>query len=159
MFSFLQSPISRFGTEKNYTIINGEMQSTLSPVLPIQTVKGRVVFFRVGREKISTLIPLTVWIFAVAFRRRKRGTGFQKSRSPFPSAPFYGKTGSTTAPVADSFCGAARPAPPASPKEQNGRQGLLYLPSTPQGGFRPARDAYTPFLPAGSFLSQRKMRP
>lgn len=44
--------------------------------MPIQTVKGRVVFFRKEREKISTLKPLTVWIFAVPLRRRKRGTGF-----------------------------------------------------------------------------------
>ena len=108
-------------------------------VPPIQTVKGRVVFFRAGHEKISTLIPLTVWIFAVAFRRRKRGTGFQKSRSPFPSAPFYGKTGSTTTAVAVSFCGAARPAPPASTKEQNEKSvsGRCYaLDSFPAPGSR-----------------------
>ena len=45
-------------------------------VPPIQTVKGRVVFFRMGREKISTLKPLTVWILPLPFRRRKRGIGF-----------------------------------------------------------------------------------
>lgn len=34
----------------------------------------------------------------------------------------YGKTASTTAAVIVSFCGAARPAPPTSPKEQNKAQ-------------------------------------
>ena len=43
------------------------------PVPPIQTVKGRVVFFRMGREKISILKPLTVWIFAVAISPPKTG--------------------------------------------------------------------------------------
>ena len=50
-------------------------KGTGQSVPPIQTVKGRVVFFRKGCEKISTLKPLTVWIFGVALRRRKRGTG------------------------------------------------------------------------------------
>ena len=39
----------------------------------IQTVKGRVVFFRAQREKISTLKPLTVRIFAAAFSPPKTG--------------------------------------------------------------------------------------
>jgi hypothetical protein len=34
-------------------------------------VKGRVVFFRKEREKISTLKPLTVWIFAVSRHAEK----------------------------------------------------------------------------------------
>ena len=125
---------------------------SVPPVPPIQTVKGRVVFFRTGCEKISTLKPLTVWIFAVAFRRRKRGTGFQKSRSPFPSAPFYGKTSSTTMAVAASFCGAARPAPPASPKEQNGQQGLYYTSPPPHKAVLDRRGTLTrPFsLPVRS---------
>ncbi len=42
-------------------------------VLPIQTVKGRVVFFRKKRKKISALKPLTVWIFAVAISPPKTG--------------------------------------------------------------------------------------
>lgn len=53
------------------------------PVLPsvptIQTVKGRVVFFRKVREKISTLKPLTVWIFAVAISPPKTGNRIKKS--------------------------------------------------------------------------------
>ena len=39
----------------------------------IQTVNGRVVFFRKVLEKISTLKPLTVWIFAVAISPTKTG--------------------------------------------------------------------------------------
>ena len=43
----------------------------------IQTVKGRVVFLRREREKISTLKPLTVWICAVAILPSKpREQGF-----------------------------------------------------------------------------------
>lgn len=51
---------------KDYSIPKQEKQSAKSPVPPIQTVKGQVVFFRKGREKISTLKPLTVWIFDAA---------------------------------------------------------------------------------------------
>jgi hypothetical protein len=40
-------------------------------VSTIQTVKGRVVFF--ASQKISTLKPLTVWIFAVAISPPKTG--------------------------------------------------------------------------------------
>lgn len=40
-----------------FPVFGGEMATA-----KIQTVKGRVVFFRKVREKISTLKPLTVWI-------------------------------------------------------------------------------------------------
>ena len=53
----------------------------------IQTVKGRVVFFRKVREKISTLKPLTVWIFAVAISPPKTGNRI-KNPAPLSSAPF-----------------------------------------------------------------------
>ena len=39
------------------------------------SVKGRVVFFRKGREKISTLKPLTDIVFSVRWLRRQRGAG------------------------------------------------------------------------------------
>ena len=41
------------------------------PVLTIQIFKGQVVFFRTDQEKISTLKPLTVWIFAIAISPTK----------------------------------------------------------------------------------------
>lgn len=88
-------------------------------VPPIQPVNGRVVFFRKEREKISTLEPLTSWIFAVAFRRRKRRTGLKQSCPPLPSTSFYGKTGSTTFLPLVGFYGGSAPAPPTSPKEQD----------------------------------------
>jgi len=88
-------------------------------VPPIQTVKGRVVFFRTGREKISTLKPLTVWIFAVAISLPKTGNRILQPCPPLSSAPFYGKTVCTGAAAAGRFCGGSAPAPPASPKEQN----------------------------------------
>jgi len=40
----------------------------------IQTVKGRVVLFHKAREKISTLKPLTAWIFAVVISLLKTGS-------------------------------------------------------------------------------------
>ena len=49
----------------------------------IQTVKGRVVFFRKVREKISTLKPLTVWIFAVTISPPKTGNRIKKSCPAF----------------------------------------------------------------------------
>jgi len=54
------------------------------PVPTIQTVKERVVFFRIGREKICTLNPLTVWIIAVAISPSKTENRIKKlaPRSP-----------------------------------------------------------------------------
>ncbi len=46
----------------------------------IQTVKGRVVFFPKVREKISTLKPLTVWIFAVAISPPKTASKRPQAR-------------------------------------------------------------------------------
>jgi hypothetical protein len=57
-------------------------------VLPIQTVKGRVVFFRKKRKKISTLKPLTVWIFAVAISPPKTGNRILHNPAPLSSASF-----------------------------------------------------------------------
>ena len=50
-------------------------------------------YFRRSALEISTLSPLTVWIFAVLWLRRKRGTG-KRTVSRFSSQPLYGKTGS-----------------------------------------------------------------
>ena len=57
--------------------------SRSTSVPTIQTVKGRVVFFRKEREKISTLKPLTVWIFAVAISLPKTGNRIKKSCPAF----------------------------------------------------------------------------
>ncbi len=46
----------------------------------IQTVKGRVVFFHKGSEKISTLKPLTVWIFAVVISPPKTASNRPQAR-------------------------------------------------------------------------------
>ena len=93
------------------------------PVPTIQTVKGRVVFFRKDREKISTLKPLTVWIFAVAISPPKTGNRILQPCPRFRPLHSNGKTVCTTAAIVVSFCGATRPAPPTSPKEQN--RGLM----------------------------------
>ena len=70
-------------TGENYTIANYEKQSRSTSVPTIQTVKGRVVFFRKVREKISTLKPLTVWIFAVTISPPKTGNRIKKSCPAF----------------------------------------------------------------------------
>ena len=86
-------------------------------VPPIQMVKGRVVFFRKRREKISTLIPLTVWIFAVTFRRRKRRTGY-KNPAPVSVCFILRQNRLHYFSPAGRFYGGSAPAPPTSPKEQ-----------------------------------------
>ena len=86
----------------------------------IQTVKGRVVFFRKEREKISTLKPLTVWIFAVAISPPKTGNRIKKSCPRFRPLHSNGKTVYTTSAAVGRLCGGSAPAPPTSPKEQNG---------------------------------------
>jgi len=69
--------------------------------------------------KIFLLNPLTGRIFAVSFRRRKRGAGFNNP-VPFPSAPFYGKTGSAGWAAIIGFCGAS-PAPRPPPKSKRAK--------------------------------------
>ena len=88
-------------------------------VPPIHTVKERVVFFRAQREKISTLKPLTVRIFAAAFSPPKTGNRISKPCLRFRPLHFSGKTVCTFATFTVGFCGASRPAPPTSNKEQN----------------------------------------
>ncbi len=105
---------------ENYTIPNTGKQYALCPVPPIQTVKGRVVFFRKVREKISTLKPLTVWIFAVAISPPKTGNRIFTILPRFRLLHSNGKTVCTTAAAIRRLCGGSAPAPPTSPKEQNG---------------------------------------
>ena len=122
----------------NYTTPNREKQSAFHSVPTIQTVKGRVVFFRKRREKISTLKPLTVRIFAAAFSPPKTGNRISKPCLRFRPLHFSGKTVCTGAAAVGRFCGGSAPAPPASPKEQNkgkcvtGARGHLDLWYSPQ---------------------------
>ena len=88
-------------------------------VPPIHTVKGRVVFFRAQREKISTLKPLTVRIFAAAFSPPKTGNRISKPCPRFRPLHFSGKIVCTCTAFTVGLCGASRPAPPTSNKEQN----------------------------------------
>ena len=84
----------------------------ISPVPTIRTVKGRVVFFRAQHEKISTLNPLTVRIFAAAFSPPKTGNRISKPCPRFRPLHFSGKTVCTCTAFTVGFCGALRPAPP-----------------------------------------------
>lgn len=113
-------PIFRFvlGEIISYPIMKNNPRSTSVP--PIQTVKGRVVFFHKVREKISTLKPLAVWIFAVAISPPKTGNRIKKSCPRFRPLHSNGKTVYTTSAAGGRFCGGSAPAPPTSPKEQNG---------------------------------------
>ena len=101
-----------------YSIMKNNLYST--PVLIIQTVKGRVVFFRKEREKISTLKPLTVWIFAVAISPPKTGNRIFTILPRFRSLHSNGKTVCATSEAGVRFCGGSAPAPPTAPKKQNG---------------------------------------
>ena len=91
----------------------------ISPAPTIRTVKGRVVFFRAQHKKISTLNPLTVRIFAAAFSPPKTGNRISKPCPRFRPLHFSGKTVCTCTAFTVGFCGASRPAPPTSNKEQN----------------------------------------
>lgn len=61
----------------NFSTAFSPRRRKISSAPTIRTVKGRVVFFRAQREKISTLKPLTVWIFAAAFSPPKTGNRMQ----------------------------------------------------------------------------------
>jgi len=90
------------------------------PTVPtIQTIKGRGSIFSAAgatQKKSLPLKPLTVWIFAVPFRRRKRGTGI----NPIPRFRSLHYTAKPSPLLRDcpKFCGGSAPAPPASSKEQ-----------------------------------------
>ena len=75
----------------------------------IQTVKGRVVFFRKEHEKISTLKPLTVWIFAVVISPPKTGNRIKKSCPRFRLLHSNGKTVCTTSAAGGRLCGGSAP--------------------------------------------------
>ena len=112
----------------------------ISPVPTIRTVKGRVVFFRAQHEKISTLNPLTVRIFAAAFSPPKTGNRISKPCPRFRPLHFSGKTVCTCAAFTVGFCGASRPAPPTSNKEQ--KQPLQRRKACEYGVFTPAAASF-----------------
>jgi len=76
------------------------------------------IFSRKALEKISTLKPLTYWIFAVALRSRQRGTG---KNALFPIAARFILRQNRLHYFAAYYRlgGATRPEPPTSSKEQN----------------------------------------
>ena len=121
----------------------------ISPVPTIRTVKGRVVFFRAQREKISTLNPLTVRIFAAAFSPPKTGDRISKPCPRFRPLHFSGKTVCTCAAFTVGFCGASRPAPPTSNKEQ--KQPLQRRKACEYGAFTPAAASFPRW--AGGFYT------
>ena len=88
-------------------------------VSTIQTVKGRVVFFRKGREKISTLNPLTVWIFAVAISLPKTGNRiFQILPRRFRLLHFTAKPSALLRRLSLGYAGLRAPRPRPLPKNR-----------------------------------------
>ena len=112
----------------------------ISPVPTIRTVKGRVVFFRAQHEKISTLNPLTVRIFAAAFSPPKTGNRISKPCPRFRPLHFSGKTVCTFAAFTVGFCGASRPAP--RPQTRNRMQPLQRGKACEYGVFTPAAASF-----------------
>ena len=114
----------------------------ISSAPTIQTVKGRVVFFRAQREKISTLKPLTVRIFAAAFSPPKTGNRISKPCPRFRPLHLHGV-----------HCRPLRGFAPRAPDLKQGtecspysagkRVNMEYLP-LPQPLFRGGHGFYTP---------------
>ena len=117
---------------KNYITANEEKQSAFPVRSAYPDRQGTSSIFRKVREKISTLKPLTVWIFAVAISPPKTGNRIKKSCPRFRLLHSNGKTVYTTSAAIVRFCGGSAPAPPTSSKEQNGvlrnrtRKGLIF---------------------------------
>ena len=96
----------------------------------IQTVKGRVVFFRTGREKISTHNPLTVWIFASTISPPKTGNRiFPILPRHFRPLHFTAKPSARLRRLSLGFTGLRAPRPRPLPKNRmlrnRGQKGLI----------------------------------
>ena len=122
----------------------------ISSAPTIQTVKGRVVFFRAQREKISTLKPLTVRIFAAAFSPPKTGNRIFTTLHPaFVRFILAAKPSALARRSLSAFAGlrAPRPRPQtgnrSSPYSAGKRVNMEYLP-LPQPLFRGGQGFYTP---------------
>ena len=77
-------------------------------------------YFSAHSAKKSPLLnPWPSGFLPLPFRRRKRGTGLVNPAPRFRPLHFSGKTVCTFAAFTVGFCGASRPAPPTSNKEQN----------------------------------------
>jgi len=101
------------------------------PSVPtIQTIKGRVVFFRKGREKISTLKPSG--FLPLPFRRQKRRTGFYNPAPRFRPLHFTAKPSALVRRLLVGFAVALPPRPRPPPKNRmDGKGG--YISSVLQG--------------------------
>ena len=116
----------------------------------IQTVKGRVVFFRAQREKISTLKPLTVRIFAAAFSPPKTGNRIFTTLHPaFVRFILAAKPSALARRSLSAFAGLRAPHPPpqtrnrSSPYSAGKRVNMEYF-SLPQPLFPGGQGVYTP---------------
>ena len=110
----------------------------ISSVPTIQTVKGRVVFFRAQREKISTLKPLTVRIFAAAFSPPKTGNRMHPAFVRFILAA---KPSALSRRSLSAFAGLRAPRP--RPQTRNRMQPLQRGKACEYGVFTPAAASFT----------------
>ena len=119
----------------------------ISPVPTIRTVKGRVVFFRAQHEKISTLNPLTVRIFAAAFSPPKTGNRISKPCPRLRPLLFAAKMSALARRSLSAFAGFRAPGlkqrTECSPYSAGKRVNMEYLP-LPQPLFRGGQGFYIP---------------
>lgn len=129
--SSLQIGICRLVCCPKYSTFPRREQSAFMSVPTIQTVKGRVVFFRKGREKISTLNPLTAWIFAAAISPPKTGNRiFPILPRRFRPLHFTAKPSALLRRLSLGFAGLRAPRPRPLPKNRmlrnRGQKGLIF---------------------------------
>ena len=121
----------------------------ISPVPTIRTVKGRVVFFRAQREKISTLKPLTVRIFAAAILPPKTENRILQPCPRFRRSILAAKPPALLRRSSSVFAGLRAPRPDlkqgteCSPYSAGKHVNMEYLP-LPQPLFRGGQGFYIP---------------
>jgi len=102
---------------KRCRVRNGEINRSECRFAYLRYKGSGSIFPQEYGGKISTLKPFTSQFFAVLWLCRKRGAKNDIS-TPFPSAPFYGKTGNSglAATVAFAVALPPRPRPPLKSK-------------------------------------------
>ena len=100
-------PLSHFADEKSH------------PFRLSRPSRDESYFSAHSAKKSPLLNPWPSGFLPLPFRRRKRGTGLVNPAPRFRPLHFSGKTVCTFAAFTVGFCGASRPAPPTSNKEQN----------------------------------------
>ena len=126
----------------NFSTAFSPRRRKISSAPTIRTVKGRVVFFRAQREKISTLKPLTVRIFAAAFSPPKTGNRIFTTLHPaFVRFILAAKPPALLRRSTSAFAGLRAPHP--RPQTRNRMQPLQRGKACEYGVFTPAAASFT----------------